>query len=61
MSASSYFHLPVKLLLSVHYPDAYPDVLPELKLTAVEGEATDNEIEALTRDLLAIVSVPENV
>lgn len=44
----------IKLLLSVHYPDAYPDVLPELKLSTVEGDVTDAEIDALVRDLLAI-------
>lgn len=48
---------PVKLLLSVHYPDAYPDVLPELKLSTVEGDVTDSEIDALVNDLLTIVSI----
>ncbi|KAF5315693.1 hypothetical protein D9611_004675 [Ephemerocybe angulata] len=44
----------IKLLLSVHYPDAYPDVLPELKLTTVEGDVSDSEIDALIKDLLTI-------
>jgi coenzyme F420-reducing hydrogenase gamma subunit len=41
----------------VHYPEAYPDVLPEFKLTTVEGAVTDNEIDALVRDLSTIVSI----
>ncbi|EAU88561.2 hypothetical protein CC1G_04267 [Coprinopsis cinerea okayama7 len=44
----------IKLLLAVHYPSAYPDVLPELKLSAVEGEISEKEIEALMKDLHAI-------
>ncbi|KAJ2916017.1 hypothetical protein MD484_g4383, partial [Candolleomyces efflorescens] len=44
----------IKLLLSVQYPDAYPDVLPELSLTVVDGDLSEKEIDALIRDLLAI-------
>ncbi|KAJ3540918.1 hypothetical protein NMY22_g4104 [Coprinellus aureogranulatus] len=44
----------LKLLLSVHYPDAYPDVLPELKLATVEGDVTDTDRNTLIEELLAI-------
>ncbi|KAJ2937049.1 hypothetical protein H1R20_g34, partial [Candolleomyces eurysporus] len=40
--------------LQMSYPEAYPDVLPELKLAVVDGELTESEIGALIKDLLAI-------
>ncbi|KAF4576551.1 hypothetical protein EYR40_000793 [Pleurotus pulmonarius] len=44
----------VKLLLKVHYPDAYPDVLPELSLEPVEGEFEDEELDALVADMESV-------
>ena len=39
----------------MQYPNDYPDALPELKLTPVEGDITESEIEALVKDLIAVV------
>lgn len=45
----------VKLTLCVHYTDQYPNVLPELSLRAVEGEADDEELDALLEELRGVV------
>ncbi|KAL0946924.1 hypothetical protein HGRIS_013085 [Hohenbuehelia grisea] len=45
---------PLALQLKVHYPDGYPDVLPELALEVLEGEFEDSEIDALITDLLTV-------
>jgi hypothetical protein len=45
----------VKLTLSVHYTDEYPDVLPELYLEAVEGEVEEEELDALLEELRGVV------
>ncbi|RXW24116.1 hypothetical protein EST38_g1712 [Candolleomyces aberdarensis] len=39
---------------TMNYPEAYPDVLPEIELAVVDGELTESEIGALIQDLLAI-------
>jgi hypothetical protein len=46
----------VKLSLSIHYPEGYPDVLPELELEAVEGDVNEKEIEGLLDELKTSVS-----
>ncbi|KAI0273608.1 RWD-domain-containing protein [Gloeopeniophorella convolvens] len=38
---------PIKLALTVHYTDNYPDALPDLSLEPIEGEADDDEIQSL--------------
>lgn len=45
----------MKLLLKVHYPNAYPDVLPELSLEPVDGEFEDEELDALVADMESVV------
>ncbi|KII88544.1 hypothetical protein PLICRDRAFT_161745 [Plicaturopsis crispa FD-325 SS-3] len=41
----------LKLSLGVHYPDGYPDVLPDLSLDAVEGTLEDSERTTLLDEL----------
>ncbi|KAK7693569.1 hypothetical protein QCA50_003138 [Cerrena zonata] len=43
-----------KLTLSVHYPDGYPDALPDLSIEATEGELSDHETEELLKGLKAV-------
>jgi len=43
------------MTLSVHYPDEYPDVLPDLSLTAAEGEIDDDEVTDLLKELHSVV------
>lgn len=45
----------VLLALNVTYPDAYPDVLPELSLEAIEGEITDEEVSSLLDEMKTVV------
>ena len=45
----------VKMTLTVHYPDEYPDVLPDLSLTAAEGEIGDDEVTGLLKELHSVV------
>jgi hypothetical protein len=45
----------VKLQLSVHYPDEYPDTLPRLTLQAIEGELEEEEHDALLESLTTVV------
>ncbi|EIN07418.1 RWD-domain-containing protein [Punctularia strigosozonata HHB-11173 SS5] len=45
---------PLKLTLNVHYPDDYPDVLPDLTLDPIEGEVSEAECAQLVEDLLAV-------
>jgi hypothetical protein len=45
----------VKLLLAVHYPNDYPDGLPDLKLSAIDGEISESELETLVEDLISVV------
>jgi len=40
-----------KLTLSLHYPDGYPDILPELSLEAIEGELAEEESGKLIDEL----------
>lgn len=40
--------------LSLHFPDGYPDVLPDLSLKTLEGHLTDVEVHSLLADLSAI-------
>ncbi|KAF8654188.1 hypothetical protein AX16_003717 [Volvariella volvacea WC 439] len=42
---------PLRLSLFVHYTDQYPDILPELKLEAVEGDLEDSEKDDLLKQL----------
>jgi len=46
----------LKITLEVQYPPEYPDVLPDLSLHAIEGEAEieDSEIDDLLKDLRAV-------
>ncbi|KAH6918604.1 ubiquitin-conjugating enzyme/RWD-like protein [Coprinopsis sp. MPI-PUGE-AT-0042] len=44
----------IKLLLSVHYPNDYPDALPDLKLSAIDGEISESELETLVEDLISV-------
>lgn len=37
----------VKLSLSVHYPDSYPDVIPDLSLEPLEGDLDEAEMSML--------------
>ena len=46
----------VTLTLNVVYVDGYPDVLPELSLTAVKGELDDGEAASLLGDIRRVVS-----
>ena len=48
---------PVKLALTVHYTDNYPDELPELFLDPIEGEVDEDEIKTLLDNAQAIVSM----
>ncbi|ESK96950.1 rwd domain protein [Moniliophthora roreri MCA 2997] len=41
----------LKVALSVHYPDDYPDILPETALTCDEGELDGEEIETLVEEM----------
>jgi hypothetical protein len=41
----------------VHYPDNYPDELPELSLDLIEGEVDEDEINALLAGAHAVVSI----
>jgi hypothetical protein len=43
-------------MLTVDYNEEYPDVLPELSLEAVEGEARGDEIASLLNGLRTVVS-----
>ncbi|OJA21621.1 hypothetical protein AZE42_01664 [Rhizopogon vesiculosus] len=43
-----------KLQLSVHYPDEYPDGLPQLTLAAIEGELEEEEHDALLESLVTM-------
>ena len=45
----------VRVKLSVNYTDDYPDVLPELRLEAVDGEINESESKALLKALLGVV------
>lgn len=45
----------VKLVLDVKYPDAYPDVLPELSINVLEGELDDDETSHLMKELQTVV------
>ncbi|KDQ60844.1 hypothetical protein JAAARDRAFT_31835 [Jaapia argillacea MUCL 33604] len=42
---------PLKLNLNVHYPDEYPDALPDLSLENVEGSLDEDELNSLLNDL----------
>jgi hypothetical protein len=51
----SHNNVTVKLTLGVHYPDAYPNVVPDLTLEPVDGDFTEKELEYLVEDLKATV------
>ena len=38
---------PVTLLLKVHYPQHYPDVIPDLNIAASRGELSNEEVRSL--------------
>ena len=46
----------VQLALDVHYPDDYPDALPELSLVPIEGDISEDEIEELLQSMRTVVS-----
>jgi hypothetical protein len=50
-SACSLLILSVRLNLKVHYPEGYPDVLPELSMDPINGEFTEDEMAALADDM----------
>jgi hypothetical protein len=41
----------VKLTLRVHYPEGYPDVLPDLTIEPVDGEFSEDELVSLIEDM----------
>ncbi|TFK54906.1 RWD-domain-containing protein [Heliocybe sulcata] len=42
------------LKLTVHYPEEYPDVLPDLSLEPAEGDLEEQDIETLLNDLRTV-------
>jgi hypothetical protein len=46
----------VKLSLGVSYPEDYPNVLPDLSLEPVEGDFSEEDLEALLTDIRTSVS-----
>lgn len=48
-------YIPVRLTLSVHYPDAYPNALPKLSLKAIEGDLEEEESGQLIEELNVVV------
>lgn len=40
----------------MHYPDDYPDVLPEFSLKPIDGDIMDNEIEDLLQSTKTVAS-----
>jgi len=48
---------PVKLAMTVHYTDGYPDELPELSLQLIDGEVDEDDIRALLASAQVVVSV----
>ena len=53
----SNFLSPVRIALTVHYTDSYPDELPELSLQPIDGEADEDDIGDLIASAQAVVSV----
>jgi len=47
---------PVRVLLNVRYPEAYPDSLPELSITHEEDTVNDEDVEKLLAGLRTVVS-----
>lgn len=47
----------VKLLLRIVYPEAYPDVTPEMILSPTEGELETSEMDSLINQLKSVVCV----
>lgn len=47
----------MQLKLSVHYPDGYPDELPELSLESIQGDLEKNEQENLLLEMKTIVRI----
>jgi len=45
----------VKLELHVHFSDDYPDVLPDLTLSPLEGEVDESEMVHLLDELKKVV------
>lgn len=45
----------VRLILGIHYPPSYPDVMPNLKLTTTEGNLSEAEEQSLLADLHSVV------
>jgi hypothetical protein len=45
----------VKLTLTVHYTDGYPDELPDLSLDTIHGEVSEEARASLIDDLRAMV------
>lgn len=46
----------MKLSLSVSYPEDYPNVLPDLSLEPVEGDFSEEDLEALLNDMRTSVN-----
>ena len=53
--ARSEYSSPGKVNLCVHYPDAYPDVLPELSIKHEDESINDADIEKLLSELREVV------
>ena len=47
-------HYTVKLTLTVHFTEDYPDTLPDLSLEAIEGTLNDDELHCLMRDMRTV-------
>jgi hypothetical protein len=45
----------VKLTLEVHYPTEYPEVLPELSISPLEGLLEEAEQAELLKELTTVV------
>ncbi|KAJ4487982.1 hypothetical protein J3R30DRAFT_873708 [Lentinula aciculospora] len=44
----------LKLTLSVHYPDDYPNILPDLSLSPLEGDVEQSELDDLLEGLTKV-------
>lgn len=52
------YFIQVKLTLSVHYTDDYPDTLPDVSIEAIEGDLGDDEIAGILSGLKSVVRFP---
>lgn len=45
------------MVLDVRYPEGYPDTLPELTITPLEGELEEEELQHLLSELHKVVGL----